>query len=70
MSTFLICPQTAFQTVERHNETLETLPSWISEYAVARQLERPAPGLATRIFFTNLFISRVDWWFRAEASSV
>jgi hypothetical protein len=57
------------QTDERHEETLETLSAWIAEYAVAKQ--RPLDfDPVRRIYFTNLFVSRVDWWLRDEVHAI
>eukprot|EP00966_Prymnesium_polylepis_P317380 7332662-Prymnesium_polylepis.1 len=53
------------ETVERHEETLETMPTWLQEYVAVEGLQLPAEP-AKRIFFTNFFVSRVDWWFGDE----
>jgi|EP00966_Prymnesium_polylepis_P318688 hypothetical protein len=53
------------QTEERHDETLRTFPDWVNDYAAAAELPAlPDPGM--HIYFTNFFVSRVQWWFRAE----
>jgi hypothetical protein len=56
------------QTDERHEETLATLPAWVAEYAAAQNLTQPAEP-PEHMFFTNFFVSRNDWWRRAEVRS-
>ena len=53
------------QTVEQHDETLATMVPWISAFAAAERLTLPAEPVKT-MFFTNFFLSRVDWWLRKE----
>jgi hypothetical protein len=61
------------QTQERHAETLETMPPWVASYAAAAFGIAPnssgALDIVEQIFFTNLFVSRVDWWLRCDVSS-
>jgi hypothetical protein len=53
------------QTEERHPETLETMPEWVTSYATALKLKPPAEPVK-HIYFTNFFVSRVDFWFGAN----
>ena len=52
-------------TSERHDETLQTMPKWLASYAAQEDLALPAETVA-QIFFTNFFVSRVEWWLRPE----
>eukprot|EP00966_Prymnesium_polylepis_P100865 2336033-Prymnesium_polylepis.2 len=56
------------QTDERHEETLQTLPEWLSAYVESEKLPLPMEP-AMHIFFTNVFISRVDWWFGDQVTA-
>ena len=50
-------------TVESHLETVETLSPWLAGYMAVMGAEPTIPPLPTnRIYFTNFFITRVDWW--------
>ena len=63
-------------TAERHYETVLTMPPWVRQFALREGLAPPAPHwddlvYADRspsrlpgqaIYFTNFFVSRVDWW--------
>jgi len=52
------------ETQERHLETRVTMPPFLSEYASDQGLELSdtADALVSDMFFTNFFVSRVDWW--------
>ena len=55
------------ETHESHRETVDTFNPWLADYMKMRALEPAVPPLPTEaIFFTNFFVSRVDWWFGAE----
>eukprot|EP00966_Prymnesium_polylepis_P149945 3463704-Prymnesium_polylepis.1 len=50
-------------TEERHEQTLDTMPSWIEEYVTIETNKSTPDRIVQDIFFTNLFVSRVNWWF-------
>lgn len=52
------------QTLERHEPTLRSMPGWVGEYAKAHALPTPADpyALVQNMYFSNYFVSRVDWW--------
>ncbi|KAL1499219.1 hypothetical protein AB1Y20_013726 [Prymnesium parvum] len=58
------------QTDESHAETLATLPLWLSSHLANANLttQYEVHKLVSPIYFTNFFISRVDWWLQAEVS--
>ena len=53
------------RTAEQHEHTVATMAPWLSAFAAAEQLPLP-PEPVKKIFFTNFFVSRVDWWLRNE----
>eukprot|EP00966_Prymnesium_polylepis_P019355 446396-Prymnesium_polylepis.1 len=60
------------QTKEQHEETLQTMPPWVADYADTVGIgmsSHAAFEVVERMFFTNLFVSRVDWWFRCDVST-
>jgi len=57
------------ETLERHDETLATLPSWLSTYAGPQTPSVDTRELVEHMFFTNFFISRVDWWATEDVST-
>eukprot|EP00966_Prymnesium_polylepis_P281927 6514972-Prymnesium_polylepis.1 len=54
-------------TTERHQETRNTMPSWVKNYTEALKI-RPSGALKSGVdmYFTNFFVSRLDWWFRYD----
>ncbi|KAL1530032.1 hypothetical protein AB1Y20_000957 [Prymnesium parvum] len=57
------------QTGESHVETVETMPAWLASYVAHANLSTSGDvlSLVSNIFFTNFFVSRVDWWLQPEA---
>ena len=54
-------------TVESHLETVATFGPWVREYSATVGVRPTIPPVPTnRIYFTNFFISRVDFWSSAE----
>ena len=50
-------------TVESHFETVDTFSPWLEGYMTAAAVQPTMPPLPTnRIFFSNFFVSRIDWW--------
>eukprot|EP00966_Prymnesium_polylepis_P050050 1158723-Prymnesium_polylepis.1 len=48
------------ETIESHKETVETFNPWMDGYLAATLLEPTVPPLPTdRIFFTNVFVTRI-----------
>ncbi|KAL1505011.1 hypothetical protein AB1Y20_008774 [Prymnesium parvum] len=60
------------QTGESHVETVETMPAWLASYIAHANLSTASDALSlvSTIFFTNFFVSRVDWWLQPEACTV
>jgi len=56
------------QTGESHVETVETMPAWLASYVAHANLSTSGDvlSLVSNIFFTNFFVSRVDWWLQPE----
>ena len=51
------------ETWESHAETLNTFNPWLTAFISDARLQPAIPPLPTnRIFFTNLFVTRVAWW--------
>ena len=52
------------QTFEQHQPTLDTFPPWINKFAASAGLPAPADAykLVEEMYFSNFFVSRVDWW--------
>ena len=57
----------ALWTEEKHTETIETMSPWLWQYARARgALASPCAISATGMYFSNFFLTRVDWWHRDD----
>eukprot|EP00966_Prymnesium_polylepis_P062771 1456863-Prymnesium_polylepis.2 len=57
------------ETIESHQETLETFLPWLAEYMASKELHPRIPPLpSARMFFTNLFVARVAWWFQTNVT--
>jgi hypothetical protein len=55
-------------TSERHTETLRTMPQWLVSYIAGHDLgaEQNSSRFVEDIFFSNFFVSRIEWWFGSE----
>ena len=50
------------ETGESHHQTVETFGPWVSDYLKSTGLQPALSPLPTdRIFFTNVFVTRVGW---------
>jgi hypothetical protein len=49
-------------TEEKHAETVLTMDPWLRAYVAERRIRPTQPLDVTRIYFTNFFVTRVDWW--------
>ncbi|KAL1507405.1 hypothetical protein AB1Y20_008247 [Prymnesium parvum] len=56
------------ETVEKHAETLETMPPWVARFTREAKLEMPDRAVS-KMYFTNFHVSRVDWWLLPEVQS-
>ena len=54
------------ETLENHEETTLTMPAWVREYAADHGLTPPTADVSIRMYFTNYFVSRVDFWRKPE----
>ena len=55
------------ETVERHSETITTLTPWLRSHMASKELLPKIPPLPTeRMYFSNMFISRLSWWDKPE----
>ena len=55
------------ETREAHNETSATFTPWVQRYLSMTGLQPSIPPLPTdKIYFTNFFVSRVNWWEKSE----
>ena len=58
------------QTTESHQETLDTFNSWLDDRLTITGIKPTIPPLPSdRIFFTNFFASRVNWWQRPDVAA-
>jgi hypothetical protein len=58
------------ETTEMHRETVETFNPWIRAYMDDTGLEPAIPPLPTEsIYFTNFFLTRVEWWGKPEVQA-
>ena len=51
------------ETIESHVETVNTFRPWMVDFMAVAGIQptiRPLP--TDRIYFSNFFISRIDWW--------
>ncbi|CAE8615866.1 unnamed protein product [Polarella glacialis] len=54
-------------TVEEHQRTVLTLQAWLEYYMFSRGIRpRKEPVDAEQVYFTNLFVTNVSWWFQDE----
>ena len=63
---YIPCFPGTLQTSELHYDTLVTLPKWLNAYASNEGMPPLAVTSDFPIFFTNFFVSRVDWWLRPD----
>ena len=51
------------EAVETHVQTLETFVPWVDQYVASAGLPpQETPPFTDRIYFSHLFVSRIDWW--------
>lgn len=53
------------ETTEKHAETLYTYDVWLSSYLAQR---KKSPVDVRYMYFTNVFLTRVDFWLRADVN--
>ena len=54
----------ALETTEKHSETVQTMQPWLDEWR--RRHGRAKPVGVEDMYFTNVFVSRTDWWLRDD----
>eukprot|EP00966_Prymnesium_polylepis_P050537 1169724-Prymnesium_polylepis.2 len=58
------------ETIETHQETRDTLLPWLADYIALKRLQPAITPLPTdKIYFTNFFITRVEWWLQGEVNT-
>ena len=57
----------ALETTEKHEETLETFEPWLNDYVFKYNINEKNRAINTkRMYFTNVFVTKVSWWFQKE----
>ena len=51
------------ETIESHAETVKTFSPWMVDFMAIAGVQPTIPPLPTKsMYFSNFFISRIDWW--------
>uniref|UniRef100_A0A7S0NZV5 Nucleotide-diphospho-sugar transferase domain-containing protein n=1 Tax=Calcidiscus leptoporus TaxID=127549 RepID=A0A7S0NZV5_9EUKA len=56
----------AFWTAESHKETVQTLRIWLNDYINQHGISTAQKVDVQWMYFTNVFITRVDWWLQPQ----